>query len=422
MSTEHDVELDSLLSDFNNELQEEQEVFDTENKKVMKLAREFKDPGESIIKLVSSRWYVEADANLLDLADDLSVEQDVQAVGVTDEKGKVTGLINRRDLFDLLSRPFGRDVMRREQVDRVTANEEAIYYDTNIFSVSERMSQFDHRGEVHYFPLKTGSGEFAGVFSSQDLLIYLSDMTQQDISLARAIQNRVVKEFSYLKEADFEMAASSTMAKGVGGDFYTSKNFAPGRWLFSLCDVSGKGVSAALITSALWGTIKAFDNRRGIASLVRTLNDFFITTFELEKYVTGVFFDLNLENGSINIADMGHGLAFILREGKLLKIKSHDKNYPIGVMETISPEVFHYSLKPGDLLILITDGIIEQENARGEAFGLKRLKDFLTSHQQENLKTVRVRLLEEFHAFRKQTALHDDVTFFMLRYKGKNPG
>ncbi len=418
MVAEHDNDFDALLNELQEDLNETQPKLSSEGRKVLKLAREFKDQGETIIKLASSRWYVAYDANLLDLADDLTEDPDIQAVGVVDGKGLCIGLINRRDLFDLLSRPFGRDVMRRELVERVAISEEPIYLDTNIFTVSERMSQFDHRGEVHYFPLKSGSGEFAGLFSSQDLLIYLSEMTQQDIALARAIQNRVVKEFSYLNRDHFELAASSTMAKGVGGDFYNIKNFAKGRWFMTLCDVSGKGVSASLVTSALWGTIKVFDNHKGVGSLITTLNDFFITTFELEKYVTGVFFDLNTEKGSINIADMGHGLAFIFRDGKLLKIKSHDSNYPIGVMEEVNPEVFHYSLEPGDLLLLISDGIIEQENKDGEEFGLKRLKDFLVANRDNDLKTVRVRLLEDFHRFRQHTPLHDDITFLMLRWKG----
>jgi sigma-B regulation protein RsbU (phosphoserine phosphatase) len=418
MAIDKDMEFDSLLSELQDDLKEQQPMLSTEGKKVLKLAREFKDQGETIIKLASSRWYVPTSANLLDLADDLMENTEIQAVGVVDDEGACVGLINRRDLFDLLSRPFGRDVMRRELVERVAVNEEPMYLDTNIFTVSERLSQFDHRGEVHYFPLKSGTGEFAGLFSSQDLLIYLSDMTQQDITLARTIQNRVVKEFSYLNKDRFEFAASSTMAKGVGGDFYNMKNYAKDRWFFTLCDVSGKGVSASLITSALWGTIKVFDNRRGIATLIRTLNDFFITTFELEKYVTGVFFDLNLDNGSINIADMGHGLAFILRDDKLLKIKSHDSNYPIGVMEEINPQVFHYSLEPGDLLIMVSDGIVEQENTGNEEFGLRRMKDFLVANKDKDLKTVRVRLLEEFHRFRGHAPLHDDVTFMMLRWKG----
>lgn len=418
MSADQELEIDALLSELQDDLKDQQPMLSTEGKKVLRLAREFKDQGETIIKLASSRWFVESNSGLLDLADDLTDSQDIQAVGVVNGEGKCVGLINRKDLFNLLSRPFGRDVMRRERVARVAINEEPIYLDTNIFSVSERLSQFDHRGEIHYFPLKSGDGEFAGLFSSQDLLIYLSEITQADISLARAIQNRVVKEFSYLDKDRFELAASSTMAMGVGGDFYTLKNYSPDRWFITLCDVSGKGVSASLVTSALWGTIKVYDNRRGLKSLISTLNDFFMRTFELEKYVTGVFLDLNCEKGTINVADMGHGLAFILRNGKMLKIKSHENNFPVGVMETLNPEVFAYNLQPNDLLLLVSDGIVEQENQDGEEFGLKKLKDFLNANIDKDLKTVRVRLLEEFHRFRRHTPLHDDITFMMLRWKG----
>lgn len=389
-----------------------------EPKKVLRLARSIKDPGETIAKLVNNRWYVGAGANLLELADDLTTFPDIQAVGVVDEDDKVLGVIVRRDLFNLLGRPFGRDVMRRELASRVAQSTQSFYHDTNIFSVSESLSKVDHSGEVQFFPLKTGTGEFVGTFSSQDLLIYLSRITQNDIALARSIQSRIVKEFSYHEDEHLEFAGSSTMAKGVGGDFYAEALIQENRWMHCLCDVSGKGMAASLVTTALWGSLRTFDYRRGIGSLIKTLNQVFISTFELEKYVTGIFADINAATGTLLLADMGHGFSFLLRNKQLLKMKAGASNMPIGVVHDLRPEISRYQLEPGDLLLFVTDGIIEQTNEIGEEFGLGRIKQFLMESTSKSLKTQRIELMERFHSFRKQTPLHDDVTFLMIRYKG----
>lgn len=386
-------------------------------KKVLQLARKFPEFGETIQKLAGNRWFVNSEANLLDLADDLNDWPAIQAVGVVETNGKISGIIVRQDLFDLLGRPFGRDVLIKENVARVAQSVKPFFNDTSIFSVSDEIGKSGLHTETRYFPLRTGVGEFAGIFSTQDLLIHLSEMTQNDITLARSIQTKIVRESILIENIGFDLVSSSTMAKGVGGDFYHVIKYENNKWAFCICDVSEKGVAASLVTCSLWGVMQAYDFRGGIRSLVERLNRFFISTFGLEKYATGIFADFDPTSGSMLICDQGHGHGYIIRKGKLLKIKTSEKSFPIGVSPDLKPDLFRYQLLPGDVVLMLSDGFVEQKNRAGDSFGLIPIKKIMESHGTESLKTIKRRLLEEFHAFRGSTPQYDDITFIILRYK-----
>jgi len=385
-------------------------------KKTLRLGRLFKAYGETILKLARNRWYVETNCNLLDLADDMTRFPTIQAVAVVNN-GIVIGIIARQELFDMLGRPFGREIVSKETVERVATLMEPISSDMNIISVAEDIRNFDDPTGVRYFPLKNPDGEFAGIFSTQDLLLYLSDITRKDILLARAVQTRLVKESVTFDQPGFEVITSSVQAKGVGGDFCWINGYAPGHWLMTVCDVSGKGMAASLVTCALWGSLVSFDLRRGLSRLLKDLNQFLLRTFEMEKFVTGVFVDYDENTGSMLLADMGHGYAYLFRDGRLLKMRTPDRSFPLGIYEKLDPELYKYDLLPGDLLILMTDGIIEQVNSSGENYGLGRVKKVLDLNRALPLEELRQKLLDDFHGFRTGSPLHDDITFLLLRKK-----
>ncbi len=151
-----------------------------------------------------------------------------------------------------------------ESIAKLVKNRWDISSDTNIFSVSEILDRIQSDDRIHYYPLKTKEGYFAGIFSSQDMLIYLSSITREDINLASTIQSRIVKGFTYYEDEHLEYTGSSTMAKGVGGDFYAEAKYKNDQRMFCLCDVSGKGMAASLVTTALWGSFSTFNYELGI--------------------------------------------------------------------------------------------------------------------------------------------------------------
>jgi sigma-B regulation protein RsbU (phosphoserine phosphatase) len=141
-------------------------------------------------------------------------------------------------------------------------------------------------------------------------------------------------------------------------------------------------------------------------------------TFDLEKFVTGTFLDLNETTGDIEAADMGHGYAYFLRKGEFFKVKSSDDNLPIGISDTLDPKAFRYKLQKNDLLAFITDGLVEQTNVEGKEMTVKPVLRILRENESRTLPSIKVKLLEELHSFRQAKHLQDDVTFLLMRYLG----
>ena len=67
-------------------------------------------------------------------------------------------------------------------------------------------------------------------------------------------------------------------------------------------------------------------------------------------------------------------------------------------------------------MVLVTDGLTEQQNESGEEYPIKRLYHILTEYSQESLEELRERILDDFHSFKEDAPYHDDVTFMLIRY------
>lgn len=395
-------------------------AFPEETESGMKILRRLEPgpvSGERIAKIVSNPWYVRESDLILDLADDLTRDDSIFAVGVTDEEGRVKGMVVRRDLFNLLGRPFGRDVLRKQTVSSVISPAKVFRRDENIFSVGEIIDRETQEQGIKYFLLTDERERYAGMFSTKDMLIYLSNITKQDLLLARRIQTRIVKEFERIREKRFDFVGASLMAKGVGGDFYAVKCIGDSRWLLSVCDVSGKGMAASLISSVLSGVINSYDFRRGLPGFLKTLNGFLTRTFELEKYSTGLFVELQAATGEVRIFDMGHSHLFLYRRNSLVQVKGPASNLPLGLTEDFSPAGYRFRLQSGDVLFLVSDGLLEQTDRTGKEYSPERMRRILTRNPAADLDSIKVLILEDFHSFRGPVSQHDDVTLLMLRYK-----
>ncbi len=374
-------------------------------------------PSQAIGRIASSTYYVTEDTPIETLFEMFNNrEMDVPAVGIVDEHMVGTGAIVRKDLISLLSRPFGREVLKKRPVKKVKKDARSFITSQHIFAVSDEIQENERLVKDVFFLLHNKEGKFMGLFSTRDLLIYLSNLTQKDITLAHNLQKRMVKERLSLLTADLEVAASATTAKGVGGDFYSLKKVSNKDWIISLCDVSGKGVAASIITSMLYGIMETFDYRRGLVDLVRQLNRSIFSTFHAEKYLTGIFCHLDETTSKLNILDMGHSYIMLIRNRKIHKIQTSTQNLPVGITDEVEPQASALTMERNDIVILITDGLAEQVNSSGEEYSLERLYKIVIDNEEHSLEEIRETILNDFHEFKRDIPFHDDVTFLLLRY------
>lgn len=177
---------------------------------------------------------------------------------------------------------------------------------------------------------------------------------EEELSIARGIQqNLLPKELP--KDGWLRAAGSSRPSRAVGGDYYDVLTLAPDRRAIIMADVSGKGVSAALLASLLQGAILM--SGESIDRLFARLNEFLLERTQGGKYAT-IFYGVLEENGNLTYANAGQCAPLLLRaDGSSEALDA--TGVPIGLIEGAEHQIEHRTLQPGDKLVAFSDGFAE---------------------------------------------------------------
>ena len=372
--------------------------------------------GQIIGKIAKNFYYTSASAKIDDVANELLENENILAIGVIDDNDKAVGVIPRRKLFDTLGQRYGRDLYKNKKVSQVYEKTTKFHYHKNPIVIAEEIKDCINLPQTTYYLLIDGEDKFAGIFSSKDLLVYLSDQTQKDIMLAKNLQEGIIKEQIDFDTEYFEICGGTKMAKGIGGDFYTIQKYNENNWYINICDVSGKGVSAALVSVILGGMTRVYDFNRGLDDYIMMVNHYIYNSFQNEKFVTGLFLDLDEKTGKCYIYDLGHSYIYILRGDKIIQVKSTFDNIPIGLKEELIPKSSKLQLQKDDLLVMVTDGIEEQKNSSGKQYGLKYFFKIVKENKND-LSVIKEILFKDMSRFRGTQPQDDDITMIMLHYK-----
>ena len=284
----------------------------------------------------------------------------------------------------------------------------------NIFSIAEELQDYLHESHTSYFLLTRQGGRFGGIVSTKDLLIYLSNITRTDISLARTLQERMMGRVRAVDENGVRVHFCSRMAKGVGGDYSFVKRTGEHTLTAALCDVSGKGISASLVTSMLGGMFNLYDFSAGLPELIRKMNRYISSAFEGEKYLTAVFLEYNTRTREAVVYDMGHSLLFLMRDSSFFRIRTSEENLPIGLVPDGQVKADRVVLRDEDILVLLTDGVNEQINESGKEFGMARVGGVLQKNRDSGFPAAVDALFSSVYAFRGGQPQHDDMSVMLL--------
>lgn len=223
--------------------------------------------GDFIAKILSSRYYVFEDQSIENVADALAESPHIRALAVVSQELHVKGIIVKAALFELLGQRYCRDVFSKKPITAVMHEVRIFNDDTNIFYLSEVLTEELKLVKSTYFAGTGPDGTYSGIFSTRNLLIYLSDITKKDIKHAVKLQKSLFKEENSFSSGIFEFFALNKMALGVGGDLHFQYKYNESNWIIMLGDVSGKGVSSAFITAAISGILYSYDFSKGLHNL-----------------------------------------------------------------------------------------------------------------------------------------------------------
>lgn len=200
----------------------------------------------------------------------------------------------------------------------------------------------------------------------------------------------------------------------VGGDYYDIVKLNDNETIFTINDVSGHGIPASLLMSIFRTNFTyRIKKDKNMVKTISHLNNLIAETTDTNLYVTSFTCWLDREKMKIDYINAGHNAPFILREDEVIKLE--EGSIVLGLFAGVSYKVAEIELKPGDLLVLYTDGIVEAENPVGEQFMLNRLVDFIKANRQYEAEEIKEMFIKELKGFIDKNYFEDDITFIIIK-------
>jgi serine phosphatase RsbU (regulator of sigma subunit)/predicted ester cyclase len=239
------------------------------------------------------------------------------------------------------------------------------------------------------------------------------ERVDQELRVARDIQLGSLPEGVPTLE-DWQIDPYCQPAREVGGDFYEFYQLGDGRVGFVVGDATGKGVPAAIVTTAtaayLGAVAAASDSSPGEA--LALANEALFARIPSNMFVTCFYAILDPESARLTYANAGHDLPYLHRKGDAQELRA--RGMPLGIMPGMSYEEGEISLAEGACVLFYSDGLVEAHNPKGEMFGFPRLRALVAEHGEE--RSLGNFLMKELYSFVGEGwEQEDDITLVTLR-------
>lgn len=242
-----------------------------------------------------------------------------------------------------------------------------------------------------------------------------------DLNVAREIQHAILpRDFKLnMQNADsVDICASMNAAKDVGGDFYDFFKIDEDRFGFTMADVSGKGVPAAIFMAVSRTLIKA-TAMRGICSseCMRIANDMLCCESVDSMFVTVFYGIYNIKTGEIDFTNAGHNPPYIVHNDGSITTLPIAGNLILGAFDGVPFKSDKITLKDGESLVMFTDGVTEAENIEHNQYGEARLEKLLSTLNNATSKDIVDTINADVKAFAGDADQSDDITVLVIRKK-----
>ena len=232
---------------------------------------------------------------------------------------------------------------------------------------------------------------------------------ERDLQLAHKVQQGLLPKAPPLIDHyhffDFYEAANQ-----VGGDFYDYIPLPGGKLGICLADVSGKGVSAALVMAKLSADVRyCLASQPELDLAVNQINAAFCRNAWEDRFVTFVLLVLDPSRHEINIVNAGHMPPFLRRlDGTVITLAPEESGLPLGVSDDYSYTMVSHKLESGDFVALYTDGFSEANNAKNELYSIERLEARI-GMKTEGVTEIGRSILSDVQQFVGGTPQSDDM-------------
>jgi serine phosphatase RsbU (regulator of sigma subunit) len=237
-----------------------------------------------------------------------------------------------------------------------------------------------------------------------------------EIEIASQIQRQLLpKRLPDLP--DVAVAGTTLACLSVGGDCFDVIELGGGRHGFFVGDVSGKGISAALLATLLQGvffTTAAMDI--SLPGVFARVNTYLCDRSGEDRYAT-VFYGVLDKMGRFEYVNAGHVPPLLRRKNGALEGLG-SANFPVGMFAEAEYQSSRVNLEPGDFLVIYTDGVSEACNVQNDLFEEARLRKIVEAFEGDDVAELAEAIREGVRTFTQGAAQSDDITVLVIQYKG----
>jgi serine phosphatase RsbU (regulator of sigma subunit) len=240
------------------------------------------------------------------------------------------------------------------------------------------------------------------------------EVIENELLMASNIQKGILPQ-KQLKWEDISIVSNYEPMDHIGGDFFDIMEMQNGLAVY-VADVSGHGIPASLVASlAKISFIKAGSYLKSPKGILGKVNEELGNLIKTDEYLT-CFFLLFKKNSQLVYGNAGHLPALLYKKNTDKIISLDTPGFFIGAMPIPDYDYVEKKnvFKPGDRIILVTDGIIEGRNIQGEEFGIERLKEGIIQYKDNQLTEFKDMLLKDYKDFTKGTKSSDDITIIVI--------
>lgn len=281
---------------------------------------------------------------------------------------------------------------------------------------SERLAAFT-RDDQHYLELLARQVAIA----IEDARLYeaeqIAQRLRQEVELAESIQVSFLPK-QLPNQDGWELGSAWRAARHVGGDFYDVfelRRELENQYGLAIADVAGKGVPAALFMALARTLLRAvaFTNRSPADALMR-VNDLILADSQANIFVTMLYAIWNPSTGHVVMGNAGHNPALLVtKDGTVRAIKS--PGIALGVLDEAFIGSTSFTMQPGEVLLLYTDGITEAIRADQSDFGVERLQTILRQSRHLSAQAIADEILKAVNQFVGSEPAFDDQTLLVLK-------
>jgi len=240
-------------------------------------------------------------------------------------------------------------------------------------------------------------------------------LLKHELVLAAGVQQRLFPNESTVVHG-LEYTGLCRPAKFVGGDYYDFLQFPDANFGFTLGDVSGKGFPAAVLMASIHTLSRVLlqHHPHELSAATTELNDALYRTSTADRYSTFFCGVLNAARNQLTYVNAGHIPPFIVRANGQIE-RPTEGDLPVGLIPGVRYKQHTIRMAAGDLIVCLSDGILEAQTPDGELWGESRLESMLLQNHDIPAKQLGEKLLQAAEEFAGHADQFDDMTIIVVR-------